>query len=97
MSGIADHNYPAFDAQDERLTAAGHTIFSPANHSRAFGYADEAPAALVDSILSDWDIDRVKECDVIYMLHGWERSTGARAEHALGVWLRKQFFYEDTV
>lgn len=42
------------------------------------------------------DIDAILSCEAIYMLNGWERSIGARAEHSLAVWIGLEIFYEST-
>jgi len=41
-------------------------------------------------------IDAVTNCDLIYMLKGWQESTGAKAELALAQWMGKQVVYEDN-
>jgi hypothetical protein len=38
-----------------------------------------------------WDIDKVLNCDAIYMLPGWEQSPGARAEHATACVMQKHY------
>ena len=40
-------------------------------------------------------LDDVCECDMIYMLRGWERSRGARVERALAEYLDKVVAYEE--
>ena len=47
---------------------------------------------LRDALLRD--IEAVFESDCIYMLRGWERSEGARMEHALAVALGMSIQYE---
>ena len=34
------------------------------------------------------------DCDAIYMLRGWENSKGARAEHAVAVWVGLDIMYQ---
>ena len=40
------------------------------------------------------DLEDVLECHAIYMLHGWERSEGARVEHALATMLGMTILYQ---
>jgi hypothetical protein len=51
--------------------------------------------SLTDAI--DRDIAAIKKCDAIYMLRGWESSSGAKAEKALAEWMRLEVLYEDDV
>jgi len=39
--------------------------------------------------------DAVKWCDCVFMLDGWRESRGARAEHALAVWMGKNIIESD--
>ena len=39
-------------------------------------------------------IDKLIDCDAIYMLRGWENSKGARAEHAVAVWIGLKIMYQ---
>ena len=41
MTGVPDHNIPAFSAAAERLRAEGHFVISPAEISALFGTPDE--------------------------------------------------------
>lgn len=41
MTGCPDHNRPAFDAAERRLTAQGHFVINPVNISVTFGTAGE--------------------------------------------------------
>lgn len=41
MTGKPDHNRPAFDAAEKRLTAQGHFVINPHRISALFGTADE--------------------------------------------------------
>ena len=84
MTGIENHNRPAFEAAETRLIALGHFVLSPI---RNIGkrYSD----ALTD------DLERLcKSAHALYMLNGWEHSPGARAEHAVAVALDLHIAYE---
>lgn len=40
------------------------------------------------------DFEAIMSVDGLYMLQGWEKSTGARAEHAVAVWLGLRIIYQ---
>lgn len=81
MSGIADHNFPAFNAAAARLRAAGLEVVNPAeiNVDTALGWHEclrKDMAALAD-------------CTTLALLPGWQNSNGAHLElhvaHRLGM------------
>lgn len=96
MRGYPNFNFAAFDYAAAKLRAEGHHVFSPAERDReAYGpevennpTGDESKApegcTIEDCMLADtaW-ICRYAEA--IALLPGWEKSTGANAERALGV------------
>lgn len=104
MRGIKHFNFPAFDAAKE-LLRRDYEVVSPADLDRAQGF-DETDFpndfdwvdlqsigfSLHDAI--DRDVKALKRCDAIYMLDGWERSKGAKAEKAMAEWLGLEVMYE---
>ena len=40
------------------------------------------------------NMETITHCNAIYMLTGWETSIGARAEHALAVWIGLNILYQ---
>lgn len=110
MADLPNFNFPAFDKAAEKLRALGHEVFNPADKDRerhgedfseknASGSIQEATAKgfnLGDALAEDcrWIC---KEAEAIYMLHGWEGSSGAKMEHLLARCMRLKFFYEDTI
>lgn len=84
MTGIVDYNFPAFNAEAERLRAQGSHVENPADHGVVEG------AAWADYL--HYDIGRLATCECIHLLPGWTRSRGAKLEvsiaQALGMQIR---------
>lgn len=97
MRGLPEFNFPAFRAAAKKLRSSGYFVFSPAekdmevhgvdiSKGNATGSEEEATKvhgfdlrrALADD--TQWIC---READAIALLPGWDRSSGARAEHAL--------------
>ena len=72
MSGIPEHNFPAFHAEAARLRAAGYEVVNPAE-------MDHASGALWDECLRK-DIVQLVTCEGIALMIGWEDSRGAKLE-----------------
>ena len=99
MRGIKYFNFPAFDAERDRLTALGLRVISPADLDRANGFDatklpenydwNTVPSGLLLQDCIDRDTAAIKECDVVVVLPGWETSVGVRAEKALAEWSQK--------
>lgn len=101
MSGIPDWNYPAFAKAAKKLRSEGWIVHSPAENDEEEGMVDEDAKKTGDTELAVangvfdyrkaymWDMQMVIEGDGIYMLPGWENSPGARGEHAVAVFCRK--------
>ena len=107
MTGVKWFNFPAFDRAAAELRKRGHTVLNPADMDREAGF--DAMKMPEDS---DWssipsefsfadaitrDIDAVRECDFVFVLSGYETSSGAKAEIALAEWIGKDVIYEDDV
>ena len=75
MSGIADYNFPVFNAAAATLRCQGWTVETPAEHSLAdnLEWADYMA----------YDLTRLGLCGAIYLLPGWSRSKGATIEKNL--------------
>ena len=97
MRGIPLYNFPEFDKAAEKLFNEGWDPVNPAELDRELGYhPEEMPVSFDWNSLPEGfplkeivakDIDALTECDAIYMLAGWERSKGAKAELAVAIWL----------
>jgi hypothetical protein len=88
MRGYPEFNYPAFHKMAAELRAQGHFVFNPAE---ATDHTDGDPA---DYMLVDlaWIIAHAQG---IAMLPGWEKSKGAKVEHALAECLGLEIMYLD--
>ena len=104
MRKIPFYNFPAFDAARDILSGQGCEVISPADLDREAGFdamkchPDTDWNAIPDHFSFDEcvtrDIEAVRKCDLIFLLTGWETSTGARAEKALAEWLGKEIRYQ---
>lgn len=86
MTGIADLNFPAFNAAAAELRKRGAWVENPAeiNPDPSMSWDDAMRA----------DIPRLLTCDTIYMLPGWEKSRGACLEHHIAEALGMTITYE---
>lgn len=84
MTGIAEHNFPAFFEAERLLQREGLVVENPANHG------SHEWACWADYLRAD--LPRLATCEAIYLLPGWEQSQGAMLEihvaRALGLSLR---------
>jgi len=76
MTGIAEHNFPAFHRAAARLREAGFTAVNPAEN---FGGRTD----LTRETYMQMDVPLVASCQGIAMLAGWRNSRGARVEYLL--------------
>ena len=75
MSGLPELNYPAFNAEAQRLRALGYHVENPAeNHKPACGSREG---------YMRYAIAQMMTCDAIAHLPGWMESRGATIEHEL--------------
>lgn len=108
MRGYAAFNFPAFMAAEERLAGAGWRVLNPArmdnetyggdvSKDNLTGSEETAAAQYGFSIREALGRDAqaiTQEADAVYMLKGWEGSTGAQAEWALARALGLRIMYE---
>ena len=80
MTGIEDHNYPAFREAARELESAGYAVCDPSRHE-------------VDDP-SDWHqwmragLEALSGCDGVATLDGHEDSLGATLEIAMARWMK---------
>ncbi len=85
MTGIDEHNFPAFRAAGERFREAG---WDDANPAENFGGRTDLPR----EVYLRSDVAMLAECDAIALLPGWENSQGAQLEAVLAAELGLRFF-----
>lgn len=98
MRGIAEFNFPAFDAAAGDLRAVGHEVFNPADNDRDSGFDGKGWTGDENLVERGFDMRKAlgedtawiaANADGLAILPGWEVSSGARAEvalaHALGL------------
>lgn len=101
MSGYPEFNFPAFFAAEEKLEAEGWIVHNPAKKdledtldpdAMKTGDAKKAISEGFDFREAYlWDVSRIIQGHAIYMLKGWEASTGARGEHAVAQAMKNHY------
>ncbi|MEZ6193269.1 MAG: DUF4406 domain-containing protein [Phycisphaerales bacterium] len=76
MTGLPNHNFPAFDRAARRLEKAGWEVVNPADN---FGGRTD----LIRASYLRVDVALLLQCDALAILPGWEESSGARLEYLL--------------
>lgn len=69
MSGMPEHNFPAFNAEAARLRALGYDVVNPAELN------PEPEKTWHDCLRTD--LMELLTCDAIALLAGWQKSAGA--------------------
>jgi len=87
MTGYADYNFPAFNAEATRLRAEGLHVENPAEHGLVEGATWED--------YMRYDLGRIATCASIHLLPGWSKSNGARIEVGLAQALGMPIGYAD--
>lgn len=100
MRGIEFFNFRAFDAARDRLKAEGWNVISPADMDREAGFdektfkEEDLTKEMMDEFF-DRDVAAIRRSDAIYLLKGWQNSTGAKAEYHLALWRHLAIFEEE--
>ncbi len=76
MTGLPEHNFPAFHATASLLRAAGCEVVNPASN---FGGRTDLPRPIYLRV----DVALLLGCDAVVMLPGWRNSRGAKLEYLL--------------
>ena len=72
MTGLPEHNYPAFHAAAAQLRAKGREVINPAEQA----YGTDKPWEFYMRL----GLQGLLECDEIVLLPGWQASRGAVLE-----------------
>ncbi|NHJ44729.1 DUF4406 domain-containing protein [Salmonella enterica] len=73
MTGYENYNRPMFNAVAQQMLSGGHVALNPAT----------LPDGLSQHEYMDICLAMLRCADAIHMLHGWQESDGAVAEHAM--------------
>ena len=87
MTGYAEFNFPAFNAEAAMLRGQGLSVLNPAEH----GIVDGAEWA--DYLRHD--IAGLASCERIHLLRGWEKSKGAQLEVTIAQALGMQITHQE--
>lgn len=82
MTGLPEFNYPAFHKATETFEALGYNVYNPARDYQYEGNLESFP---IRDAFKYYCRFITEVADEIHMLRGWEKSVGARAEHALAI------------
>jgi hypothetical protein len=100
MSGYKNYNFLNFFRAERDLIKKGYEVINPAREAFAMksihDYKDFKVIDLIKLIRQDVNCI-MNYSDALYGLKGWEYSTGAQAEHALGKWCKKEIYYQSTL
>lgn len=77
MTGLPNYNYPAFNAEADRLRALGYQIENPAENP--------APARDKWELYMRPALIQMLGCDMVAVLPGWNTSRGANVEVELAL------------
>lgn len=84
MTGIPEHNFPAFNEAATLIRALGHEIINPAEMDGPdFDHNNPAPW----QAYLKRDLVLLVNCDAIYLLPGWDSSRGAGLEYQVAITL----------
>ncbi len=79
MSGLPEHNFPAFEAAAKALRARGHEVVSPHEVDTLPSLGTGDKDAIWRAYMRE-DIALLVRCQKVVRLPGWEKSRGAMLE-----------------
>ncbi len=85
MRGYDSYNFPAFDQMALILRKRGYIVINPAELDRIAGvheFTDPLPEGFLREAMAR-DLQAISTCDAIYLLKGWEKSSGVAVELSL--------------
>jgi hypothetical protein len=84
MTGLPEHNFPAFHAEAARLRGLGYHVENPAEHGVIDGFEWADYLRL--------DLQKLLTCEAIALLPGWVDSRGALLERHVAFQLGMPIF-----
>ena len=84
-------NVRAAEAVALKYWRLGYAVICPHTNTANFDGAAE------DTIWLEGDKELLRRSDVVVMMNTWEKSSGARAEHALAQELNLDIIYDDGI
>lgn len=93
MTGYPRYNFDAFDKAANILRDEGWIVTNPAEMSRGLGINPDKEQNIDTKLMNHiiyCDVMAIFEVSTVFLLPGWENSTGANAEVALAKWLGKK-------
>ena len=94
MKGLPKHNIDAFFNAEEKLRLEGWVVINPVKFEHIFGTAVLQEDDRLLRAMMDAELAAIPFLDAIYLLKGWEKSDGARAELAVALSHGKQILLE---
>jgi hypothetical protein len=90
MTGYPNWNYDTFNAAAQRLRAAGHEVFNPAEN-------DNGSSGKPREFYLRLDVKAVASAEAVAVLPGWERSEGASLEVHIARHLAMPVYHAETM
>lgn len=98
MTGLPQHNFPAFMKAAERLRHQGYTVFNPAENPATNGIINPRSYYMrLDIFAIIGSTVYANPVDGIAVLPDWFRSRGARLEVEIGLELGVPIFWAETM
>lgn len=92
MRGKHRYNYDGFRDAAHYLRGGGYQVISPHEIDEVWGWDFDKPLKEQTVSIADLvrrDVEAISLCDILVVMPGWRKSTGARAEVAIAKWLKK--------
>ena len=100
MTGCKNYNFLNFFRAERHLKKLGWNVINPARESwhllKKLNAKKFSDIPLIEFIRED-SKNIIEKSDAIYMLKGWEYSTGANAEFHLAKWKGIKIYYQDSL
>lgn len=99
MRGYPRYNFAAFYGAEPIVSKLGFIPINPARIDEEKGFDPDIPQdQLTPAMMAEFierDVEAIlKQADAIFMLKGWQASTGATAERALAKWRGLEIIYQ---